>query len=99
MSKGQGRYKPFPELDARHDEVLWELWIEGFEAAMKLRPDCWGSIAESGEEQAGAALAGMITLVEIARDESDLERDAIDALTQEAPTLFRAGSSYSTGGG
>lgn len=88
LSKGQGRYTPFLEVDARHDEVLWELWIEGFEAAMKLRPDCWGQIAASGEEQAGAALAGMITLVEIARDESDLERDAIDALTQEAPSLI-----------
>lgn len=88
LTRGQGRYTPFLEVDARHDEILWELWIEGFEAAMKLRPDSWMQVVETGDERASAALAGMITLAEIARDESDLERDAIEALTQEAPDLI-----------
>ena len=38
-----GRYAPVFEVDTRHDEVLWELWIEGFETAMQLRPESWAS--------------------------------------------------------
>ena len=35
-----------------------------------------------------AAVAGMITLAESARDESDLDRAAIEALTEDAPGLI-----------
>ncbi len=88
LGRGRGRYAPFLEVDPRHDEVLWELWIEGFAAAMRLRPDSWAQIVGSADEGAAAALAGMTALVEIARDESDLERGEIDELTQEAPDLI-----------
>lgn len=88
LGKGRGRYTPFFEVDARHDEVLWELWIEGFETAMKLRPDSWLKLVDSGDADAAEALAGIITLAEIGRDESDLEREAIDARTGEAPDLI-----------
>jgi uncharacterized protein len=88
LGKGTGRYAPFFELDASRSEVLWEMWIEGFATAMTLRPESWGEIIQSGDEGAGAALTGMITLADIARDESDLEREAIDALTEDAPTLI-----------
>lgn len=88
LNKSDGSYAPFLEVDARHDEVLWELWIEGFETAMRLRPDSWSQVIDSGDEGAGAALAGLITLAEIARDESDLEREIIDALTEAAPALI-----------
>ena len=55
---------------------------------MGLRPGSWLRVVDSGDEDAAAALAGMITLANIARDESDLERDAIDSLTAEAPGLI-----------
>ncbi|MCW1430591.1 UPF0149 family protein [Novosphingobium sp. JCM 18896] len=83
-----GRHAPFFEIDARHDEVMWELWIEGFAAAVNLRPLAWGAIAESGDAEAVAAMAGMDTLVRIARDECDLDRAEIDRLTLEAPALI-----------
>lgn len=91
LNKNEGRYAPFLEVDARHDEVLWELWISGFEAAMNLRPDSWTQIAEGGDERATAALADMKTLVGIARDESDLAREIIDRWTEEAPALIPQG--------
>lgn len=88
LSKDPGRYAPFLEVDARHDEVLWELWIEGFEMAMKRRPESWATMAESGHEGAAAALAGMTTLAQIARDESDLSRELIEDLTEKAPGMI-----------
>lgn len=88
LAKGGRRYEPFLEVDARHDEVLWELWIEGFGMAMKLRPDSWAAVVASGDEDVAEALAGMTMLIEVARDESDLERGAIEALTEEAPALI-----------
>jgi uncharacterized protein len=50
-----GCYEPVFEVDARHDEILWELWIGGFEAAMWLRPDSFAAILD-GDEEAGMAL-------------------------------------------
>ena len=67
--RGQGAYVPFLEVDRPRAEILWELWIEGFAAAMTLRPGSWDRIAESGDAGAAAALAGMMSLVQIAGDE------------------------------
>jgi uncharacterized protein len=53
------RYAPVFEVDPRHDEVLWELWIEGFETAMQLRPESWAVLRQSDEETR-TALAGLI---------------------------------------
>lgn len=90
LDRRRGSFAPFLEEDPRNGDTLWELWIEGFEQAMALRPDSWDRIAASGDEPAVEALAGIATLVAIARDESDLDRAAIDALTQEAPDLIPA---------
>ena len=38
-----GRYSPLFSVDTRNGDILWELWIEGFETAVELRPvitDC-----------------------------------------------------------
>ena len=52
-----GRYTPVFEVDTRHDDVLWELWIEGFETAMQLRPESWGVLLQS-DEDTRTALSG-----------------------------------------
>jgi len=36
LNRGHGHYVPVFDIDTRHDETLWELWIEGFETAMAL---------------------------------------------------------------
>lgn len=83
-----GGYTPFLEVDAQQQEILWELWIDGFDAAMALRLDSWGQIGASGDVAATEAVAGMITLAEIAHDESDLDRATIDDMTEAAPGLI-----------
>jgi uncharacterized protein len=86
LNRGPGHYKPFFEVDARHNEVMWEMWIEGFAIAMTLRPDSWAEMVPG--DSAADALAGLVTLAAIARDESDLDRPTIDKLTADAPVLI-----------
>ncbi len=82
-----GRYAPVFEVDARHDETLWELWIEGFGVAMQLRPDSWAAILQ-GDEEARMALSGLLMLIDIAQAESDLPEPEVQDLTEMAPDLI-----------
>jgi uncharacterized protein len=84
----RGRYRPLYDVDQRHNEVLWELWIDGFESAMALRPDSWLAIAKDGDEDVAAAMVGMIVLADLARGESDLPKDEADELTNDAPDMI-----------
>jgi uncharacterized protein len=85
LDRKGGRYQPFIEVDVAKGETLWELWIEGFAAAVDLRPDAWTSLTD---ERAAEAFAGIQTLIAIAFDESDLDRVQIDNLTDQAPALI-----------
>ena len=38
-------YAPVFEIDPNSGETLWEPWIDGFERAMRLRPDAWEEIS------------------------------------------------------
>ena len=58
LQGGAGRYGPIFDVDPRHDDVLWEFWIGGFEQAMALRPESWLTVVESGDEDAASALLG-----------------------------------------
>jgi uncharacterized protein len=82
-----GRFAPVFDVDTRHDEVIWELWIDGFESAMRLRPQSWAEIADGGEE-AHTALAGLITLAEINRGDSYLPEAEARDLADKAPDLI-----------
>jgi uncharacterized protein len=84
-----GCYAPVFEVDARHDETLWELWIEGFETAMQLRPDSWAALLKSNEK-ARMALTGLVMLIDIAHAESDLAEQEVQELTEKAPDLIPA---------
>lgn len=81
-------YGPIYDVDVRHDETLWEIWIEGFETAMNLRPKAWLDIVNHGDADATAAIAGMMALGDIARHESELSSEQIDRLTLAAPDLI-----------
>jgi uncharacterized protein len=84
-----GYYAPVFEVDARHDETLWELWIEGFETAMQLRPDSWAALLK-GNEKVRMALTGLVMLIDIAHAESDLAEQEVQELTEKAPDLIPA---------
>jgi len=58
-------------VDTRHNETLWELWIDGFNKAIDLRPDAWAKLLTS-DEDTRAALNGLMILAEISHAESKL---------------------------
>jgi yecA family protein len=71
------RYSPLFSVDVRNDDILWEVWIEGFERAFALRPTAWNSLLDADVDTA-AAMSGMLLLVDVARGEKELDdRDPI----------------------
>ena len=87
LQRGFGHYEPLFDVDTRHDEVLWEIWIDGFDTALQLRPEAWVKLRDSGGDTCGA-LAGLVALVQIGRGESTLPKEQVDDLTAKAPDLI-----------
>jgi uncharacterized protein len=78
------RYGPLFGCDKRNGEILWELWIVGFEKAVKLRPAAWQKLAIADTATA-QALSGLITLADVDRRDARFSVEQIDALTAAAP--------------
>jgi len=87
LQRGFGHYEPLFDVDTRHDEVLWKIWIDGFDTALQLRPEAWAKLRGS-DEDTRRALAGLVALVQIDRGESTLPKEQIDDLTAKAPDLI-----------
>ena len=72
-------YSPLFAIDKRNDDVLWELWIEGFEKAVALRPAAWKAFLDADGDTV-AAMSGMLMLAAIARrDEEVKDHDTASA--------------------
>lgn len=85
---GPAAYEPVFAVDTRNDDVIWELWIEGFAHALTLSPESWFAIIASGDSDAIKAVNGLRSLIAIARRESKLPKTEQDRLTIEAPDLI-----------
>lgn len=90
LNKGRGHYKPFLEIDRQHNEIEWELWIDGFRMVLNLQPDAWAEILDGEDAEIAKVLSALVRLVEVAHDMSDLDRAVIDKLTESAPELIPA---------
>ena len=89
LQRGEGRYRPVFDVDQRHNEVLWELWMGGFERAMALRPESWLAIAHDADDKdAPVAMAGMIALIARAGNEAEADPECTADLTEVAPDLI-----------
>ena len=84
------RYSPLFSVDTRNGDILWELWIEGFETAVELRPEAWQKLLNADADTA-AAMRGMMALAEVGCRDQHLPRKELDTT--------RAGSSHSMPGG
>jgi uncharacterized protein len=85
LSKTPHRYSPLFAEDDRNGDILWEIWIEGFEKAMKLRPTAWLPLLEADAEISDA-VRGLLTLTETARrDErvSKIRREELQDIAHE----------------
>jgi uncharacterized protein len=77
-------YEPLIAVDLRNGEVLWELWIEGFNTAAKLRPAAWLPlmVADSRTTQ---AWRGLMNLAELGCTPMRMSEEEYNALTADAP--------------
>jgi len=78
----RGKLQPILDTDERDGEVLWEYWIDGFADATALRPDAWDALADDLER--AAPWSRLATLIAVARNESDLDSVAVNALQDRA---------------
>lgn len=83
----RGRYAPVFHVDSRHNDVLWELWIDGFDRAMQMRPESWSPLLEA-DEDAQIAIAGMAALSAINQGDESLSGAEVDELSRNAPDLI-----------
>lgn len=79
---------PVFDEDQRTGDILWEMWVLGFEQAMRLRMNAWEQIVESPDEEAGSSVTMMLALYQIAKGNSDLPESSIAELTEQAPELI-----------
>ncbi len=78
-------YQALLDMDDISGDILWEPWISGFERAMSLRPDSWGDIIESNDDEAAACISMVMTLHEIDDGTSELPEKTIDEMDKIAP--------------
>ena len=81
-------YTPVLEIDPNGGETLWEPWIDGFERAMRLRPDAWEEIALSDDEEASASISMIVALNDFYYGRSELTEEAEDELDRLAPGMI-----------
>jgi len=88
LAKRRPTYEPIFEVDPNESVTLWEPWVEGFERAMRLRPDSWLEMVEAGDEKVSAAIPFILELHRVYHGQSELDVDAIDRLDEVAPDLI-----------
>ncbi len=88
LARSRAVYEPLFDENTHSGEVMWEMWVAGFEEAMRLRPDAWMATVESGDPDVEHALPLLLTLHAIQAGESDMPKDSIDELSEQAPDLI-----------
>jgi uncharacterized protein len=78
----RGKFQPILDIDERDREVLWEDWIAGLAEAVALRPEAWSALAD--DDDVAETWSRLETLIEVAREESELDSVAVNALQDHA---------------
>ena len=77
-------YAPVHEIELNSGEYAWGPWIDGFERAMRLRPDTWEEIALSDDEAASESVIAIMVLNDFHYERLDLTEEVQDALHMTA---------------
>ena len=86
----QGEYYPVMDEDRRNGDILWEFWMMGFAAAMRLRPEAWAAIGRRGNARVIKAFKQLEELADIAAAFSEGKRAKMGKLRKQAPKLIPA---------
>ena len=84
LAERPDHYGPLFAIDPRNDDVLWELWIEGFETAYKLRPAAWQKYLNADPETA-QAISGLLSLADVGQGAQRLSEEQYSNLSATAP--------------
>lgn len=82
------RYRPRFPVDEHSGDVIWELWMEGFRAAAKLRFPAWAPLFDADGETR-AAWSQLIGLMDIVEGEPGLLEEDITRLRRDAQETIR----------
>jgi uncharacterized protein len=88
LARHPERYQPRFPVDDKNGDVIWELWIDGFAAAINSRRQAFERYASVGGEVATAARE-LKTIIGAAFD-WDSNTVEYDSLSKEAPETIRA---------
>jgi uncharacterized protein len=84
-------YRPLYNVDERHDQVLWEIWIEGFEQAMGLCRKAWEKLIKNGKNPEGQeAVGALLSLIALAEGGVDPDDPELKPLVEDVPNLIPA---------
>lgn len=83
-----GAYYPVMDEDRRNGDILWEFWMMGFLAAMRLKPEAWEAIGRSGDTRAIRALKRIDELGRIAISFSEGKSYKAGKLANQAADLI-----------
>lgn len=90
---GNLAYRPAYEIDPVNGEILWEIWVEGFMRAMALSGKNWDPLADTGDEDLGAAFLGLLIFVAMVHegriDDIEAASDAAELLPYFVETIYR----------
>lgn len=89
----EGRYEPLYEIDDDDEaDVLWEIWIIGFEAAMTLRLGAWEKLLKSHQEsqaqEAAFAIMSLLGATDPDQDEAEQNDPEFAAFIKDAPRII-----------
>jgi uncharacterized protein len=87
LRRGQLAFQPIFEIDDARDETLWDLWIEGFDAAVQLRLAWWQALLDHDDGLIAASIDDMAMLIGMARGDR-LDPGEHDQVTAEVPDMI-----------
>lgn len=84
----EDRYQPLYDID--EEDILWEIWMDGFDSAMALRLPAWEKLLQSHKEsRAQEAAFGLMALMRLSDPKFDAETDPLaERDRQNAPSLI-----------
>lgn len=89
LAQGEGAFLPILDEDAS-GEILWQMWVIGFETGMSLRPEAWEALHARGGDPA-EALTLLITLAMLVEDEAaataELGAEDVEQLKSDASEI------------
>ena len=83
----KGKHQPILEVDT-DETTLWELWAEGFAAAMAMRPDSWAVYDAATDEAVRSSFRCLAGLVSSALDGERMAEEIDDDVRRNAHTLI-----------